>query len=171
MKKKLWLVIGILFLVVSVVALVIYPLPAVKMRVDWRVDMATTYLRSIFNPANLAPTGLPQPQVSLGQIETQSTALNNGSDGNINKIPTTTSKPLPPEANLEPPKYEKEIYNNCGAATLTMALRIFGWEGNQDDIASVIKPDVDDKNVNIDELVYYVRNKAGWLKCRVSGGG
>ena len=38
-------------------------------------------------------------------------------------------------------------------------------------IASIIKPDIDDKNVNIDELVYYVRNKTGWLNAeyRVAG--
>jgi len=171
MKKKFWLVFCIAALVIIAVALAIYPIPAVKMRVDWRVDVATTYLRSIFDPVNLAPTALPQPHVSLNRGEVDKTALRYGLGNNFDQIPEATPKPLPSQAILEPPKYEKEIYNNCGPATLTMALRMYGWEGTQDDIASIIKPDVDDKNVNIDELVYFVRNKAGWLNAeyRVAG--
>jgi len=85
--------------------------------------------------------------------------------------PKNTPEPLPMRMILEAPIYEKEVYNNCGAATLAMLLRMYGWEGNQDDIASIIKPNIDDKNVNIDELVYYVRNKTGWLNAeyRVAG--
>lgn len=162
---------GLAAMVVIAVSLVIYPIPAIKMRVDWRVDVASTYLRSILDPADLAPTALPQPLLSLDRVEVDSTVLNDGTDTGVNQTIEATPLPLPPKVTLEPPKYEKEIYNNCGPATLTMALRMYGWEGNQDDIASVIKPDEDDKNVNIDELVYYVRNKAGWLSAeyRVAG--
>jgi hypothetical protein len=171
MKINFWLAISIAVLVVILISLAIYPIPAVKMRVDWRVDGAATYLRSIFDPANLAPTALPQPQVSFNSIEPVRTALDVYLDDNIQQAPKTTPKPLAPQVILESPKYEKEIYNNCGPATLTMALRMYGWEGNQEDISSIIKPDEDDKNVNIDELVYFVRNKAGWLNAeyRVAG--
>jgi len=30
-------------------------------------------------------------------------------------------------------------------------------------VSDAIKPKTEDKNVNVEELVYYVRNKAGWL--------
>jgi len=168
MKKKIWLYIGLGIAVFGVLgAFIGYQSPLVKMRVDWRVDVATTYLRSILDPARYAPTSLPQPQVSLERITTHETAPEQESDQITNSIP----EPLPDRILLDAPKYEKEVYNNCGAATLTMMLRMYGWEGDQNDIGSIIKPNVDDKNVNIDELVYYVRNYAGWLNAdfRVAG--
>jgi tetratricopeptide (TPR) repeat protein len=168
MKKRTWLFIGLTVAGLGLLAFFLaYQSPAVKMRVDWRVDVATTYLRSIIDPARYAPTSLPQPQVSLEHISTPGISAS----AKPNSPPKNTPEPLPDHMLLETPKYEKEIYNNCGAATLTMMLRMYGWEGNQDDIASVIKPNVDDKNVNIDELVYYVRNYAGWLSAdfRVAG--
>ena len=52
-----------------------------------------------------------------------------------------------------------------------MTLRMYGWEGDQYDIAKVIKPVDQDRNVNPDELRYYVLNEAGWLRAemRVAG--
>jgi len=144
-----------------------YQSPAVKMRVNWRMDVAATYLRSIINPARFAPTSLPQPQLSLNRITPLATTPVLHPTQTLNYAP----EPLPARKLLEVPKYEKEVYNNCGAATLTMLLRMYGWEGDQNDIGSIVKPNVDDKNVNIDELVYYVRNYAGWLNSdfRVAG--
>lgn len=61
--------------------------------------------------------------------------------------------------------------NNCGPATLTMALHMYAWVGDQFDISKVIKPVRADRNVNPDELVWWVRNYAGWLRAehRVNG--
>ncbi len=69
------------------------------------------------------------------------------------------------------PKYELQGINNCGPATLTMALRMYGWQGTQDDIAKIIKPVPQDRNVNPDELRYFVLTQAGWLRAefRVAG--
>ena len=52
-----------------------------------------------------------------------------------------------------------------------MALRLYGWEGNQANISSVVKPVLQDRNVNPEELRYYVRTQAGWLNMeyRVNG--
>jgi tetratricopeptide (TPR) repeat protein len=171
MKKRLWYIIGLASIGTILIAFFAYQSPAIKMRVDWRVDVAGTYLRSIFDPANYAPTALPQPQVSLDRTEPFIPGSELEADTTASHMSKPTPISLPPRVQLEAPEYEKEIYNNCGAATLTMILRMYGWVGTQDDIASVIKPNVDDKNVNIDELVYYVRNMAGWLAAeyRVAG--
>jgi tetratricopeptide (TPR) repeat protein len=162
MKNRVWLYVGLGVAGILFVALLAYRSPAVKMRVNWRVDVATTYLRSLFYSADL-----PQPQISLERM----TPIPTMGVPNPIATPKNTPEPLPVRMILEAPKYEKEVYNNCGAATLAMLLRMYGWEGNQDDIASIIKPNIDDKNVNIDELVYYVRNKTGWLNAeyRVAG--
>ncbi len=52
-----------------------------------------------------------------------------------------------------------------------MYLRYYGWEGNQHDIDEVIKPDRADRNVNVEELDYYVRVYAGWLNVLYRVGG
>jgi tetratricopeptide (TPR) repeat protein len=52
-----------------------------------------------------------------------------------------------------------------------MGLRMYGWGGTQNDIAEVIKPVPQDRNVNPEELRYFVLNKSGGLlaQYRVAG--
>jgi tetratricopeptide (TPR) repeat protein len=61
--------------------------------------------------------------------------------------------------------------NNCGAATLAMYLRFYGWSGDQFDISAVIKPERADRNVNVEELAHFSRNYAGWLITQYRVGG
>jgi len=93
-----------------------------------------------------------------------------------------TPNPLTSTANyagVAPPKSHqlagfRHVYqtpNNCGPATLGVALSYYDWHGNQKDIAGVLKPQLRDKNVRGDEMVYYVRNHAGWLNALFRVGG
>ena len=75
------------------------------------------------------------------------------------------------KADVPVPPYEKQDQNNCGPATLAMYLRSYNWNGDQYDITKVIKPDLTDRNVNVDELVYFVRTHAGWLNADFRVGG
>ena len=52
-----------------------------------------------------------------------------------------------------------------------MYLRTYGWEGDQETITKIIKPFREDRNVNVEELAYYVRNYAGWLNVQYRVGG
>jgi tetratricopeptide (TPR) repeat protein len=52
-----------------------------------------------------------------------------------------------------------------------MYLRFYGWQGTQKDIADLLKPFRDDRNVNVEELVYYVRTRVGWLNAEYRVGG
>jgi tetratricopeptide (TPR) repeat protein len=52
-----------------------------------------------------------------------------------------------------------------------MYLRSHNWEGNQDDISDLLKPITADRNVNVEELVHYVRTRAGWLNAEYRVGG
>jgi tetratricopeptide (TPR) repeat protein len=61
--------------------------------------------------------------------------------------------------------------NNCGPAALTMYLRFYGWEGDQFAISDLLKPERADRNVNVEELAYYVRTQAGWLNVEFRVGG
>jgi hypothetical protein len=52
-----------------------------------------------------------------------------------------------------------------------MNMSYWGWQGTQDDVAALLKPSEKDKNVRWDELVYYVKTRAGWLDATFRVGG
>ncbi len=60
-------------------------------------------------------------------------------------------------------------WNNCGPATLAMALSYFGWAGTQNDTAAFLKPDPEDRNVSPEQMVAYVRSQ-GYQAIVRSGG-
>ncbi len=139
----------------------IYQLPPVKSRVEWRYEVWSTYLKNSIDPVGKMPTPIPStPFVTFTPLPPTVTPM-------ATEAPTATPIPLPPQAALPSPKYEQQGINNCGPATLAMTLRMYGWQGDQNDIAKVIKPVPQDRNVNPDELRYYVLNEAGWLRAEV----
>lgn len=170
-------VFGLALLGLAIVALLFYQIPSVKARVDWRVDVARTYLRGVFNPAGEMPapietsdpvTSTPTPSAvpTLTPVPSQSTPTNTPT-----ATPTLTPTPIPAAFSLPAPGWEKQGPNNCGPATLAIYLRHYGWEGSEKDIGLVLKPLEEDRNVNPEELVYYVRNHAGWLRAEFRVGG
>lgn len=63
-------------------------------------------------------------------------------------------------------------WNNCGPATLTMALTYFGYPNDQYPAAQWLKPNSEDKNVSPSQLVDYVNNHlAGDVRALVRYGG
>lgn len=139
-----------------VLAFFIYQIPWVKERVDWRLDIAQTWIGSRLNPVGQ----LPPPQV----VSSEAPAA---IDPTLPPLPMPTAQiaptPLPANVQLTPSAHEVQGPNNCGPATLAMYLRYYGWEGDQYDISDEVKPVSADRNVNVDELEYYIRNFAGWL--------
>lgn len=159
-----------------VLALLLYQLPPVKTRLDWRVDVALTYLRNVVDPAGEMPTPLPQPALAITFNPTASPTAGEAAETSTpttGPAPTRTPSPtpLPRSVNLGAPEWEKQTPNNCGPATLSLYLKTFGWEGDQEDISLLLKPQTDDRNVNVEELVYYVRTQAGWLNAEFRVGG
>lgn len=158
-------------------------LPAVQNRVAWRVDRTMTYLRNALQPAGAIPTALPQPRVYVTRQPTGSptaAASGPGSDLASNATtatlfptptPTIVPTPIPQTVVLTPPKWEKQDINGCGPTSLAMYLRFYGWEGDQKTISALVKPYREDRNVNVEELIYYVRTRAGWLNIEYRVGG
>jgi len=152
-----------------------YNLPPVHDRLSWRVDFAMLYFRRLMDP--IQP--LPSPAAGIKQIVEilpTSTILPSATwtaspTNEATSTPLPLPTPLPKIVQLPSPKWEKQDINNCGPAALTMYLRNYGWEGTQDDIAQVIKPFPEDRNVNVEELAYYVRTQAGWLNTQYRVGG
>lgn len=52
-----------------------------------------------------------------------------------------------------------QLYNNCGPATLSIALSYYGWEGDQREAAAYLKPDQEDKNVSPSEMVGFIEQQ------------
>lgn len=157
-------------------AAVVYRLPPVHQRLSWRVDAAQTYLREVVRPAGEVPTALPQPVVSTVErpSETPAAAPTRTPSPTVpasTPTPTPSPTPLPGSASLPAPAWEKQDWNNCGPATLAQYLRFYNWEGDQFTISDLLKPDRGDRNVNVEELVYYVRTRAGWLNADFRVGG
>jgi tetratricopeptide (TPR) repeat protein len=136
-----------------------YQVPPVRERLEWRLDAAAGIVAGWMHPGETLPT--PAHAAAIPSLPTLSLAATPTSGPT--PLPTATPQALPVSAGLPAPAWEKQSWNNCGPATLALAMRYYGWEGDQDDISDVLKPDPGDKNVNVEELVYYVRTRAGWL--------
>jgi tetratricopeptide (TPR) repeat protein len=167
MSKRSKILIGLGALLLLVV--LGFQIPAVQSAFAWRFEKFTIYVKNIVDPPGPVPTALPvtpAPATNTPRATPQ-----------VESTPTTTATstatpvPLPAQASIRSPKWEQQTPNNCGPATLSMALKLYGWDGDQADIAAQIKPVLQDRNVNPEELAYYVRNNAGWLNIqyRVAG--
>jgi tetratricopeptide (TPR) repeat protein len=162
-KRNIFIALAVLL----AVAIAVYQIPRVKSAVAWRVEKFTIYFKNTINPPGPVPTALPvTPQPATPTTIHTPTPL-----AEITPTATAALPPLPAQAFIASPKYEKQTPNNCGPATLSMALHMYGWDGNQKDISDFIKPVVGDRNVNPEELRYYVRTQAGWLNLEYRVGG
>lgn len=147
-------------------AVLVYQIPAVRSRLDWRLEVFQIYVRNVIDPVGPVPTALPvtpvptTPPTGTAVAQTLPTLT-----------PTATFAPLPAQVTIKSPRYEKQTPNNCGPATLSMALQLYGWQGDQTDISDVVKPVTGDRNVNPEELRYYIRTQAGWLNLEYRVGG
>ena len=74
-------------------------------------------------------------------------------------IQTPTPWPLPEQARLEGFQHKFQTWNNCGPATLAMGLTFFGEQASQEQTASVLKPNPEDRNVSPDEMAGYVNEQ------------
>ena len=118
----------LIFLVVSILGIpVIYNLPAVQERVGWRVAELTARIKYAFSPPEevifvpeentISPTGAVIPPTPIPTNSTPDAPSN---------LPQPTSTqpltPIPKSISLTGVQHEYQTWNNCGPATLTMAL-------------------------------------------------
>jgi len=71
---------------------------------------------------------------------------------------TPTPNPLPARWMLNISGHEAQTWNNCGPATLTNALKFFGYRDNQARAANWLKPNYEDKNVSPWQMAEFVNN-------------
>jgi hypothetical protein len=179
-KSKGVILISAIILALVIVGFFIYKIPRINRAINYRLDIAITYFRRLVKPVSSLPTPavkneseVPDPAVTTESVATFTP------EPTVTPVFTPTATlvptPIPVQLQLVPPAYDetrdKQDWNNCGPATMALYLRYFGWEGNQFDISKVIKPTRDDRNVNVEELVHFIRTKTGWLKAEFRVGG
>ena len=74
-------------------------------------------------------------------------------------LPTSTAWPLPSASRLDGIQHKFQTWNNCGPATLAMALTHFDINVSQDETAAILKPDPEDRNVTPEEMAGYVNEQ------------
>lgn len=157
-KNKKVLIFGIFTLVI--LAGVILALPPVWSRVSYYANKIYTEIyykinppqEVIFNPQQTTPDFIATAvQQTVQAAQPQSTP-------EPTKTATTTPIPLPAAVYLQGVEPEAQMWNNCGPATLSMALSYWKWSGDQEDTAALLKPNPRDKNVMPYEMVDFVNN-------------
>lgn len=157
---------------IALATIIIYNLPPVHSRMSWRVDLTLTYLRGIIRPAGSMPTPIPQPTDPPAPTATATLVLSpTPTKPGPTATPLPSPTPIPASVLLPAPAYEKQGPNECGPTTLAIYLHYYGWNGTKDDVNIVVKPDEKDRNVNVEELTYFVRTHAGWLQAEFRVGG
>lgn len=89
------------------------------------------------SPAGIPPTATPAPP------------------------PTATPWPVPVAARMTGFTHVYQEWNNCGPATMVMALTHFGRVHSQRDTAHVLRPDPEDRNVTPQEMASFVNSQEG----------
>ncbi len=172
MKKtsKAWFLLLIPLLIL--LAALIYQIPFVNERLAWRFDELKTRLIYAINPPDEAvfvpvrETPLSTPNFAALPATPEPTSDQSSPEPTEDPLST----PLPDQVILDGVVYvdQHERWNYCGPANLSMALNYWGWAGDRDDIARVVKPGINnpdldfiqqgrlDKNVMPSEMIGFV---------------
>lgn len=164
----------LLAIVLSLAALVgIYLAPPIHDRISIKMQEIAGQVKYALQPpaqAVFVPTQQGKPAAATPiaavtpTVRATATAI---------QTPTPSPVPLPALVDLAGVKYvdQRNRWNYCGIANLTMALNFWGWPGNRDDVAKIIKPGENDprkgfiergftdKNVMPYELVNFTNDK------------
>jgi tetratricopeptide (TPR) repeat protein len=149
---------------ISILVIVgLYYVPPIHSRLAWRLDSLRTQIKYLVKPPEEAVFHPSQQQIAVAvtkMIQTLQASLTPPAgvlpsatltpQPGPTLPPTLTPTPLPATVNLTGFKYvdQKNRWNYCGPANLSMALNYWGWDGNRDVIAKAIKPGVQDPKLD-----------------------
>ncbi|MEE8357630.1 MAG: C39 family peptidase [Anaerolineales bacterium] len=135
-------------------SVLIYQIPFVQDRLSWRIEDLKTRIIYAINPPDeviFKPVGgTPQATPLIASPPDTPLPSPDGPTPTPNSEPIIISTPLPERVILDGVIYvdQHERWNYCGPANLSMALNYWGWPGNRDDIARVVKPGINDPDLN-----------------------
>lgn len=114
----------------------------------------------------LEPTQEPTTQ-DTGAVAPEATQVpevvsnTSNTTANVSTAGSTNLVSVPPSARIFGIRHEQQKWNNCGPATITMALSYYGWQEDQTYAGDILKPNREDKNVSPHELVEFVQESTG----------
>lgn len=124
-------------------------------------------------PASATPvatvTAPPPAVVQAPPVASPSAALH-AAPGPETELDNGLARALPPSARIYGVLHQQQTWNNCGPATITMALSYYGWTRDQAFAAERLKPNREDKNVSPRELAAFVEEQSN-VKAIVRMGG
>lgn len=177
-RRKILLILTAGFGILAILGVLLYRIPDVREYIDWRVDEVQAKIKYALDPPEEAVFA-PDPTLAAMVEETlialtPTGTFNPTTTPTISPAPTPeftstpapTPTPIPDQILLTGIRHEYQKRNNCGPATLAMALSYWGWEGDQRDTAAILKPMPIDKNVMPYEIEEFIVNYAG-LKAMV----
>lgn len=115
--------------------------------------VATNTGLPVSQPATSEPT-MVDPTATATQRPATATAT-----ATATMAPSPTPRPRPAAVRLEGFQHKFQTWNNCGPATLAMALTYFGANLSQEQTAAVLKPDPEDRNVSPEEMAAFVQQE------------
>lgn len=190
LRRAGWALLG----VAGVLALmmVLFQVPLVRDRLGWRISELRSRVQYALSPPDQA---VFTPDQTLSAAVAATLAVHTpsptatapaGPTGTPAPTlpPSPTPVPIPEFVDLEGVVYvdQHNRWNYCGPANLAMALNFWGWPGNRDDVAAVVKPGVPDpgldfiqrgrwdKNVMPYELANFVTEETEFSVVVRSGG-
>lgn len=191
---KRWWIFATVVLVIGIALI-----PPIKNRLSTQYELLRTRVVYFFNPPSEAvfePGGETNPltvETAVGTARAEmlltltpaATVTPKATKTGPTAKPTITSTPVPDSVILPGVTYVDQHgrWNYCGPANLTMALNFWGWSGNRDDVAKVIKPGspdtkltfiergLPDKNVMPYELVDFVNTQTTEYRALYRHGG
>jgi len=176
-RPRRWIVAAGCAAVLGVCALtagIAYRIPAVRNQVEYRwVNLRARVIYALHPPEEEVFT--PNPTVAAVVQATLSAPTATATVGptpipSATAEPTPVPTPIPERVVLEGVRHEYQGWNNCGPATLSMALSFWGWQGFQGNVATWVKPNPRDKNVMPYELVAFVEEETGLRALNRVGG-
>jgi hypothetical protein len=186
LKKPILLSLAFLPIMVVLAAL-LYQLPPIKERLEWRLETMRARIyyaisppeEVVFMPQEAYGT-LPPPAITI--ITSTPAPLPTAIPDQENLLPEPSPTPsqtleptlvptsIPEQVQLSGIRHEFQSWNNCGPATLSMALSYWGWGGDQRPIAAQIRPNPRDKNVMPYEMADFVHTETEYgIIVRVGG--
>ncbi len=150
-------------------------LALLDMPLDFATPLGAEVEISAASPRTAVPTNTPTPAATPEPTATdaiQSAPPTPRPSGDA--LPATAVAPAlnapPPAARISGIVHQQQTWNNCGPATITMALSYYGWQQNQAFARVRLKPNREDKNVGPHELARFVEDES-FVKAIVRMGG
>ncbi len=136
-------------------------------------DAAADLLTDGLNPPSVTtaePPPSPTPRPLAEGIATSEPPTETPSTATPTPPPTATPWPVPAATRLNGFTHVYQEWNNCGPATMVMALTYFGRVHSQRDTAMVMRPNPEDRNVTPQEMAAFVNSQDGLRSvARVNG--